>query len=78
MKISLFIYFFLIAICSILAQSIIDSLTQLVKTAKHDTVRCQIILELGDLYENQIPYSAIYYYQQSEQISWKNILILKN
>lgn len=55
----------------------LDSLTQLVHNASHDTTRCQYLLEIGDLYENQIPDSAIYFYQQAEKLSWKNLLKVK-
>jgi len=77
MRIKYLFYFFLLSIIPAKAQSLLDSLTPLANNALHDTTRCQYLLEIGDLYENQIPDSVIYFYQLAEKLSWKNLLKVK-
>jgi signal transduction histidine kinase/Tfp pilus assembly protein PilF len=47
----------------------LDSLMKAYTDAKHDTTRCNIYLEIGDVYEYVKPDSAIFYYTKSLQLA---------
>jgi very-short-patch-repair endonuclease/serine phosphatase RsbU (regulator of sigma subunit) len=49
--------------------STIDSLWNEFNKAKHDTTRCNIYLEIGDLFEYQDPDTAIHYYNKCLQLA---------
>ncbi len=43
----------------------VDSLLQLFEKAKQDTTRIQLLLNIGDIYEHNIPDTALYYYNKA-------------
>ncbi|OFX18398.1 MAG: hypothetical protein A2033_04345 [Bacteroidetes bacterium GWA2_31_9] len=47
----------------------LDSLWNELGKAKHDTARAELFIEIGDFYENQIPDSAIYFYEKALNIA---------
>lgn len=77
MKVNYLLFFLLLLIYSAKAQSNLDSLIHFFQNASHDTSRCKYLLDIGDWYENRLPDSAIYFYQQAEHISWNNLLKVK-
>ena len=51
------------------AQNTVDSLKNILKTAKEDTTRCKIYLKIGDVFEYENPDTALYFYNQSLQLA---------
>jgi serine phosphatase RsbU (regulator of sigma subunit)/Tfp pilus assembly protein PilF len=50
-------------------QHLIDSLKNVVAIAKNDTNKVKLLIEIGELYRNSIPDTALYYYQKALDIS---------
>ncbi len=57
-------------------QTTIDSLKQVIATAKQDTNQVKILLKLGDQYRYTTPDTALYYYRKALDIA-KDINALK-
>ena len=53
------------------SQNKIDSLKNLINTAKDDTSKIKLVYNLGRIYENNLPDTAIYYYNVALSISIK-------
>ncbi|MCX8080239.1 MAG: tetratricopeptide repeat protein [Bacteroidia bacterium] len=49
----------------------IDSLLKLLKTARHDTTRFNAYMELGNVFQNTNPDTAIYFHTQAEKMAEK-------
>lgn len=58
-------------------QNQLDSLCNVYKNAKHDTTRIELLIDIGDLFEYDIPDSAIYYYQRAVDMAESNLGIQK-
>jgi serine phosphatase RsbU (regulator of sigma subunit)/Tfp pilus assembly protein PilF len=53
-------------------QSKPDSLFAITKSNIHDTIRVQTLLDIGDLFEQSAPDSALYYYTQAQRLAESN------
>ncbi|MEN8224639.1 MAG: LuxR family transcriptional regulator [Bacteroidota bacterium] len=51
------------------AQHRSDSLKQAINSSRHDTITIQSLLELGAQYENTVPDTALFYYQEALSIA---------
>jgi two-component system, NarL family, sensor kinase len=67
------VLFFLIMAFNCQSQEILnkDSLLRIAKTAKEDTGKVLLYISIGQQYENNLPDSAIYYYNKANELSEK-------
>ncbi|MBI4647874.1 MAG: hypothetical protein HY738_15110 [Bacteroidia bacterium] len=52
-------------------QQQVDSLFNILKTTKHDTVKVKLYLEIGETFENNFPDTTFYYYNKALAIANK-------
>ena len=66
-KIVLYI-FLLLSFTNLLGQSTVDSLLDEIRHTENDTLKAKLYIQVGDLYENAMPDSALFYYKEAEKI----------
>ena len=70
MKINFLIFFSIFSSIILFGQNHkIDSLNEVFNNAKHDTTRCNIYLEMGEIFENKNPDTALYFYNLSLKLA---------
>jgi tetratricopeptide (TPR) repeat protein len=50
----------------------LDSIWNLCSSAKHDTTRINLLISIGEIFENSYPDSSLYYYSKAQEIAEKN------